>query len=138
MSSTTATPKLFQPVKVGNLTLAHRVVLAPLTRLRNDDAHVPTDLGVEYYAQRASVPGTLLISEATFIAPEAGGMPHAPGIWNFEQIAAWKKVSSRRADAGKSGLTILCQNRSRRRSTQRARTSTSSSGHWGAPRAPPR
>ena len=137
MPSTTV-PALFQPIQVGDTKLSHRVVLAPLTRLRADSAHVPTDMVQEYYVQRARVPGTLLISEATFIAPEAGGMPHAPGIWNFEQIAAWKKVSSRRADAGKSGLTILCRNRSRRQSTQRARTSTSSSGHWGAPRVPPR
>ena len=87
------TSALFQPIRVGDITLAHRVVLAPLTRLRNDDDHVPTDLVAEYYAQRASVPGTLLITEATYIAPQASGMPNAPGIWSDAQIAAWKKVS---------------------------------------------
>ncbi|KAI0744799.1 NADH:flavin oxidoreductase/NADH oxidase [Earliella scabrosa] len=92
MPSTTV-PALFQPIQVGDIKLSHRVVLAPLTRLRADSAHVPTDMVQEYYVQRARVPGTLLISEATFIAPEAGGMPHAPGIWNFEQIAAWKKIT---------------------------------------------
>ena len=91
MASTT-TPALFQPIKVGEVTLAHRVVLPPLTRLRNDVAHVPLDLVVEHYAQRASVPGTLLITDATYIAPQASGMPHAPGIWSDAQIAAWKKV----------------------------------------------
>ena len=84
---------LFQPIKVGSIELAHRVVLAPMTRYRSDAAHVPTDLGVEMYSQRASVPGTLLITEATFIAPQAGGYAHVPGIWNDAQIAAWKKVS---------------------------------------------
>ena len=88
-----ATPQLFQPIRVGDITLAHRVVLSPLTRVRNTAEHVPTDLGVEYYTQRASVPGTLLVTEGTYIAPQSSGQPHAPGIWNDEQIAAWKKVS---------------------------------------------
>lgn len=86
-------PKLFQPIRVGNLTLGHRVTLAPLTRFRASDAHVPTDLMVDYYAQRASVPGTLLITEATFIAAQAGGMNNVPGIWSPEQVEGWKKVT---------------------------------------------
>ncbi|KAI0642049.1 NADH:flavin oxidoreductase/NADH oxidase [Trametes meyenii] len=88
-----ATTALFQPFKLGSMALGHRVVLAPMTRSRADPAHVHTELGIEYYKQRASVPGTLLISEATFIAPQAGGMPCAPGIWNDAQIAAWKKIT---------------------------------------------
>lgn len=89
----TSSNKLFSPLQLGEITLGHRVIMAPLTRFRADDNHVHTDLAVEYYAQRASVPGTLLITEATFIAPEAGGFDHVPGIWNDEQIVAWKKVS---------------------------------------------
>ena len=85
--------KLFQPIRVGNLQLSHRVVLAPLTRFRATDAHVPTDIMAEYYAQRASTPGTLLISEATFISPQGGGYNNVPGIWNDEQVSAWKKAS---------------------------------------------
>ena len=92
MSTTTTTPALFSPIQVGDMKLAHRVVLAPLTRLRNDDAHVPTALGLEYYTQRSSVPGTFLITEAAFVSPEASGVPNAPGIWNEAQISAWKKV----------------------------------------------
>lgn len=89
-----ASSKLFQPVKVGNLTLQHRIVLAPLTRLRATKEHVPfVPLVSEYYTQRGSTPGTLLISEATFIAAKAGGYRHVPGIWSDEQIAAWKKVN---------------------------------------------
>ncbi|KZV90710.1 FMN-linked oxidoreductase [Exidia glandulosa HHB12029] len=83
---------LFTSGKIGALQTAHRVVLAPLTRLRNSPDHVPSDLSVEYYRQRSSVPGTLLITEGTIIAPSAGGIPFVPGIWNSEQIAAWKKV----------------------------------------------
>ncbi|EIW56407.1 NADH:flavin oxidoreductase/NADH oxidase [Trametes versicolor FP-101664 SS1] len=87
-------PKLFQPIKVGDMTLGHRVVMAPLTRGRATKKHVHTDLAVTYYAQRASVPGTLIVAEATFIAPRAGLYDHVPGVWNDEQIAAWKKDSN--------------------------------------------
>lgn len=96
MSSTIkADSKLFQPYKLGNMELKHRIVQAPLTRYRANKEHVHGDLAVEYYAQRASTPGTLLITEATFIAPDAGGYDNVPGIWNEAQIAGWKRVSLR-------------------------------------------
>ncbi|KAG8710702.1 hypothetical protein FRC11_004211 [Ceratobasidium sp. 423] len=85
-------PKLFTPIRVGDMVLSHRIILAPLTRFRADDNHVHHDIAVEYYSQRAETPGTLLISEATIVSPEAGGYANVPGIWNREQIAAWKKV----------------------------------------------
>lgn len=96
---------LFTPLKLGNKTLQHRVVLAPLTRFRNSPEAVPTDLVKEYYQQRASE-GGLLITEATLITRLAGGYPRAPGIWNKEQIEAWKKVTD--AVHEKKGL-IYCQ-----------------------------
>ena len=85
--------RLFQPLRVGNASLAHRMVMAPLTRFRADDRHVPTKLAAEYYVQRASTPGTLIISEATFISKTAGGYPNVPGIWNDEQVQAWKTIT---------------------------------------------
>ncbi|KAI0676096.1 NADH:flavin oxidoreductase/NADH oxidase [Trametes maxima] len=91
--SSTDTPALFRPIQVGDVNLSHRIVLAPMTRLRADNNHVHTDLAIEYYKQRASVPGTLLISEGTFISPQAVGVPNVPGIWNDAQIAAWKKIT---------------------------------------------
>jgi NADPH2 dehydrogenase len=84
--------KLFQPIKVGVSLLQHRVAMAPMTRVRATDDHVPTDMMAEHYRQRASTPGTLIITEATFIADRAGGIPNVPGIWNQAQIDAWKKV----------------------------------------------
>jgi NADPH2 dehydrogenase len=75
------------------MLLNHRVVLAPLTRLRADKNHVPLlPLTKEYYSQRGSTPGTLLIAEGTVIAPHASGMKHVPGIYNKEQVNAWKQV----------------------------------------------
>jgi len=84
---------LFHPIRVGNVALKHRVVLAPLTRFRNSTNHVPNDLVVEYYKQRAGNGGGLLITEATFINPMAGAYPGAPGIFSQEQIEGWKKVT---------------------------------------------
>jgi 2,4-dienoyl-CoA reductase-like NADH-dependent reductase (Old Yellow Enzyme family) len=89
MSNTKA---IFTPIKVGNNLLKHRVVLAPLTRYRATDQAVPTDLQVEYYKQRASE-GGLLITEATFIDRLAGAYPHAPGIYNEEQVRSWQRVT---------------------------------------------
>jgi len=85
--------RLFSPLKVGNLVLKNRVAMAPLTRFRADDSHVPLPMVAEYYAQRASVPGTLLITEATFITPQAGGYANVPGIYNDAQIEAWRHVT---------------------------------------------
>jgi NADPH2 dehydrogenase len=86
-------PKLFSPTRLGNLVLQHRIVLAPLTRFRALEGHVPdVRLTKEYYSQRARCPGTLLIAEATLIAEKAGGGYNGPGIWNDEQIIAWKQV----------------------------------------------
>ncbi|KAF8258184.1 putative NADPH2 dehydrogenase chain OYE2 [Lactarius quietus] len=84
---------LFQPIRVGISDLQHRVVMAPLTRLRADKDHVHGELAKTYYAQRSAVPGTLIISEATFIAPQTAGYANVPGIWNSAQIAGWKKIT---------------------------------------------
>ncbi|KAK8092268.1 FMN-linked oxidoreductase [Apiospora kogelbergensis] len=88
-----AESKLFQPLKVGNNQLQHRLAMAPLTRFRADGEHVPLPMVKEYYEQRASVPGTLLVTEATFISPQAGGYPNVPGIYTPEQIRAWRDVT---------------------------------------------
>ncbi|THG93659.1 hypothetical protein EW026_g7635 [Hermanssonia centrifuga] len=88
-----STSALFQPTQVGDLKLDHRIVLAPLTRNRANSEHVHGDMAVEYYSQRASVKGTLLIAEAITIVPQAGGRPNVPGIWSEEQINAWKRIT---------------------------------------------
>jgi NADPH2 dehydrogenase len=84
--------KLFQPIKLGTRTLTNRIVMAPLTRFRADAQHNPSPLAAEYYAQRSCVPGTLLVTEAIFISPSAGGYKSIPGIWTPTQVAGWKKI----------------------------------------------
>ena len=88
-------PKLFQPTRVGTANLQHRVVLAPMTRLRANAQHVHGSLALEYYRQRTSIPGTLAITEGTIIAPKAGGWRNVPGIWSDEQISGWSQVRRR-------------------------------------------
>ena len=87
-------PKLFQPIKVGNLELQHRVVHAPLTRFKaTKQRHVQIQpLVKEYYSQRSSTPGTFIIGEGTFIHEKYGGYHNVPGIWTDEHIASWKQV----------------------------------------------
>ena len=111
--------KLFAPIRVGGLDLGHRIVLAPLTRYRANRSHCHGDLAVEYYEQRANTPGTLLITEATFIAPEAGGYRNVPGIWNKEQVEAWKRVSIATI---RPTIRSERSHRSQRRSTTNSRT----------------
>lgn len=88
-----AQSKLFEPLQIGACQLQHRIVMAPMTRHRADDNHVHFPFAAEHYGQRASAPGTLLITEATLISPKAGGNANAPGIYTSDQIAAWKKVA---------------------------------------------
>ena len=83
-------PTLFDPVRFGDIQLANRVVMAPLTRNRARQ-QTPHDLHVEYYRQRASA--GLLITEATQIRPDGQGYFDTPGIHSPEQIAGWKQVT---------------------------------------------
>ncbi|KXN83313.1 putative inactive dehydrogenase EasA [Leucoagaricus sp. SymC.cos] len=94
MPSIQSPSNLFKPRTINaQIQVKHRVVLAPLTRIRATKDHVPTlPLMKDYYSQRASTPGTLIIGEATMIDPRAGGIIHAPGIYTKEHIAAWKEV----------------------------------------------
>ena len=95
MPVSTTVPKLFSPIQLGDVRLGHRIVMAPLTHYRANLAHVHGDLAVEYYGQRSSIPGGLIITEATFIAQQAVGEKNVPGIWSDEQVAAWRRVSQR-------------------------------------------
>ena len=80
--------------------------MAPTTRYRADESNTPLPLVKEYYGQRASVPGTLLISEATDISAPATGYAHVPGIWCAKHIQAWKDIVGR---VHSKGSFIFCQ-----------------------------
>ena len=84
--------KLFDPIEMGPHTLSHRVVMAPLTRMRSSPGDMPNDLMVEYYTQRASA-GGLIISEAATVSTRGRAYLGAPGIYSDEQATAWKKIT---------------------------------------------
>jgi 2,4-dienoyl-CoA reductase-like NADH-dependent reductase (Old Yellow Enzyme family) len=72
---------LFTPVRMGDVDLPNRIVMAPLTRMRAGPIdHVPTALQAEYYAQRASA--GLIVAEATAINPDGFGYADTPGLWS--------------------------------------------------------
>jgi N-ethylmaleimide reductase len=84
---------LFTPVMLGSIALSNRIVMAPLTRCRADAAHVPTDLMVEYYTQRASA--GLIVAEATMaIEGNSAFGAREPGIYSPAQVTAWRKVTA--------------------------------------------
>ena len=82
--------KLFEPTKLGDISLANRIVMAPLTRNRSPNA-VPNELNVKYYAQRASA--GLIITEATAITHQGQGYANVPGLYTKEALDGWKKVT---------------------------------------------
>ena len=83
--------QLFDPIAVGDLTLANRIALAPLTRNRAAEGRVPSELAVTYYVQRASA--GLLITEASQISAEGQGYLDTPGIYGEAQVAGWRRVT---------------------------------------------
>ncbi|WP_438728823.1 alkene reductase [Parasphingorhabdus sp. DH2-15] len=97
-------PSLFEPLTLGAITAPNRALMSPLTRCRATKAHVPVPMMGEYYSQRAGA--GLIISEATGISQEGLGTPFAPGIWNDEQLEAWKPIVEQVHEAGGQ---IICQ-----------------------------
>ncbi len=93
---------LFEPLKVGDLTLRNRVVMAPLTRQRASAGRVPNDLMVEYYTQRAGA--GMILTEATSVTPQGVGYADTPGLWSTEQVKGWRKITSAVHDKG--GLIV--------------------------------
>jgi N-ethylmaleimide reductase len=98
-------PCLFSPFQVGPYRLQHRVVMAPLTRMRADrSSFAPRPLNAEYYAQRAT-PGGLIIAEASPVMVTGRGNPGTPGIYSDDQIEGWWRVVD--AVHAKGGLIFL-------------------------------
>ncbi|WP_174875247.1 N-ethylmaleimide reductase [Vogesella oryzae] len=98
--------KLLTPLRLGAITLNNRVLMAPLTRLRNTEpGDVPTALATEYYRQRAGA--GLIINEGTHISPTAKGYAGAPGIYSEEQVRAWREVTDAvHAEGGKIAIQL--------------------------------
>jgi N-ethylmaleimide reductase len=97
---------LFDPARLGDLDLANRIVMAPMTRSRAGDGDVPTDLNVEYYRQRATA--GLIVTEGTQPSANGKGYCRTPGIHTPAQIAGWRKVTDAvHAEGGRIVLQIM-------------------------------
>lgn len=83
--------ELFTPVRLGDLELANRIVMAPMTRNRAGPADEPTALTVEYYRQRATA--GLIVTEGTYPSPAGKGYYRTPGIHGPAQVSAWRAVA---------------------------------------------
>ncbi|MGA9092247.1 MAG: alkene reductase, partial [Bradyrhizobium sp.] len=98
-------PSLFSPLQVGPYRLRHRVVMAPLTRMRAErSSFAPRALNAEYYGQRAT-PGGLIIAEASPVMAAGRGNPATPGIYSDDQIRGWRGVVD--AVHAKDGVIFL-------------------------------
>ena len=96
---------LFSPLQAGDLTLPNRILMAPLTRCRAEDDHVPGALMAEYYAQRAGA--GLIVAEATMAMPGHSAFWREPGIHSDAQVAGWKRVTDAvHAAGGRIALQI--------------------------------
>ena len=97
---------LFDPVRLGDLELSNRIIMAPMTRSRAGDGDVPTDLMVDYYRQRASA--GLIVSEGTQPSANGKGYCRTPGIHSPAQIAGWRKVTDAvHSEGGRIVLQIM-------------------------------
>lgn len=90
---------LFQPIKIGDIELPNRIVMASMSRARTENPeHIPVALQAEYYRQRASA--GLILSEGTWPSEEAIGAVHVPGLFTDRQAEGWKRVTEAVHGAG--------------------------------------
>ena len=91
-------PALFDPIQLGDIAAKNRILMSPLTRGRSTNEHVPTDIMIDYYRQRAGA--GVIITEGTGVSRLGLGWPNAPGLWTDAQVEAWKPVTAAVHEAG--------------------------------------
>jgi 2,4-dienoyl-CoA reductase-like NADH-dependent reductase (Old Yellow Enzyme family) len=91
-------PSLFDPLKLGDITLPNRIIMAPLTRARAEAVRIPNAMMAEYYAQRATA--GLILSEAISVTPMGVGYADTPGLWSDDQVRGWRIVTDAVHKAG--------------------------------------
>ena len=98
--------RLFEPMQMGSLSLANRVVMAPMTRSRADAGALPNAMMVEYYRQRAGA--GLIVTEGTAPSPNGIGYCRTPGIYSDAQVAAWRRVTDAvHAEGGRIVMQLM-------------------------------
>ncbi|KAJ7636740.1 hypothetical protein FB45DRAFT_1056036 [Roridomyces roridus] len=102
----TTAPALFEPLKLGDITIKNRIGMSAMTRNRADAKRVPTELMRKYYLQRGLGGAGIIVTEATCISPQSCQYDRSPGIWNAEQVAGWRKITN---VVHLAGSKIYCQ-----------------------------
>src|SRR5277367_1987956 len=95
--------ELLRPVDLGTLSLANRIVMAPMTRNRALAGDIPGELSVQYYTARAAA--GLIVTEGTQPSRHGKGYARTPGIFSAEQVSAWRRVTN--AVHGAGGRIVL-------------------------------
>jgi N-ethylmaleimide reductase len=101
VAASTDALQLFQPTRIGDIEVANRVVMAPLTRSRADEARgdIPgSDINITYYRQRSNA--GLIISEGTQVSPIGKGYQATPGIYSDAQVQGWRPITRAVHEAG--------------------------------------
>ena len=96
---------LQKSITLSSHSLNHRIVLAPMTRMRASSSGMPNASAATYYSERAT-DGGLLISEGVVIDPRGRGFPNTPGLWSEEQVEGWKPIT---AAVKKKGGVVFAQ-----------------------------
>ena len=97
---------LSRSLRIGDLIIRNRNIMASLTRNRSVPTSVPNDLNVEYYTQRAKGGVGLILSEGALVSQQGTEWPNAPGIWSEKHVEGWKKVTD---SVHAEGALIFCQ-----------------------------
>ncbi len=119
--STDSVQKLFSPIQLGRVTLSHRVVMAPLTRLRSNPDDSPSDMMIKHYCQRSSE-GGLIIIESAAVSSYGRGYLGAPGIYADRHIAGFKKIADTVHTQGGPRLSPALPQRGERRMSRSSPT----------------
>ncbi len=99
-------PTLFDPVTLGDIRCANRIIMAPMTRSRANEEDAPTEMNALYYGQRASA--GMIITEGVYPNFDGKGYVRTPGIVTEAQIAGWKLVADAvHAKGGKIVMQIM-------------------------------
>jgi len=105
-ATSTANAALFEPLQIGAVSAPNRILMAPLTRCRNDAGHVPSAPMATHYAARAAA--GVIIAEGTVPGPGQSAFMHEPGLYSAEQIAGWRRVTDAVHAKGGRILAQVC------------------------------
>ncbi|WP_433870954.1 NADH:flavin oxidoreductase/NADH oxidase [Saccharopolyspora sp. CA-218241] len=83
---------LFEPIKIRDTEIRNRAWVSPMCQYSAVDG-APNDWHLVHLGQFATGGAGLVIAEATAVVPEGRISPADTGLWNDEQVAAWRRIT---------------------------------------------